>query len=204
MLRPTLSFLATFWTLSAANAGGFERPTTFDEIIARQAKIHGVPASLVHRTILRESRYNPQVVHNHCFGLMQIKLRTARSMGYQGEPFGLLDPQTNLTYAIPYLANAYHLADGDEDKATALYRGGYFYLAKRLHMGGQLRTASSAPEATQPAVASDTTTQEPSPLSQVLSLLVPPAEAAPAAGVEQAQNQSTEVPPAQSAVPPPQ
>ena len=61
---------------------------------------------------------------------MQIKYETARGMGYKGEARGLLDRQVNLTYGIPYLANAYHLADGNENRATALYRGGYYYLAK--------------------------------------------------------------------------
>ena len=40
-------------------------------------------------------------------------------MGYRGEARGLLDPQVNLAYAVPYLANAYMLADGNEDAQRA-------------------------------------------------------------------------------------
>ena len=124
--------------------------TAYDALIAHHAKLHGVPESLVHRTVMRESGYNPGLVHRHCYGLMQIKYATARSMGYNGPERGLLDPQVNLTYAIPYLANAYRLADGNEDRATALYRGGYYYFAKHKKMLGALRTASASPVTPEP------------------------------------------------------
>ena len=32
--------------------------------------------------------------------MMQISYPTARSMGYKGEPEGLLDAETNLKYAV--------------------------------------------------------------------------------------------------------
>jgi soluble lytic murein transglycosylase-like protein len=116
-----------------------QRPTTYDQMIAREAKIHGVPETFVHRIVMRESR----LVHNHCFGLLQIKYATARGMGYRGDAWGLLDASINLTYAVPYLANAYRLADGSEDRAMALFRGGYYDVAKHKKMQGLLRTASS-------------------------------------------------------------
>jgi soluble lytic murein transglycosylase-like protein len=142
---------AALFMVSAAAAGPVERPTAYDEMIARQAKVHGVPEALVHRTVMRESRYNPRIVHNHCFGLMQIKYATAREMGYRGDARGLLDPQVNLTYAVPYLANAYRLADGNEDRATALFSSGYYYVAKHKKMQGLLRTASSPALTPEPA-----------------------------------------------------
>ena len=128
-----------------------QRPTTYDQMIAREAKIHGVPEAFVDRTVRRESRYHPRLVHNHCFGLMQIKYATARGMGYRGDAWGLLDASINLTYAVPYLANAYRLADGNEDRATALFRGGYYYVAKHKKMQGLLRTASSPAATLEPA-----------------------------------------------------
>ena len=73
MPRIPLSAAAALFMIPAAVAGPFERPGAYDEMIARQAKVHGVPEALVHRTVMRESRYNPSLVHNHCFGLMQIK-----------------------------------------------------------------------------------------------------------------------------------
>jgi soluble lytic murein transglycosylase-like protein len=142
MLRIPL-VAAVLLTCSMCFADPAQRSTTYDQMIAREAKIHGVPEAFVHRIVMRESRYHPGLVHNHCFGLMQIKYATARGMGYRGDARGLLDPQTNLTYGIPYLANAYRLADGNEDRATALFSSGYYDVAKRKKMHGLLRTASS-------------------------------------------------------------
>jgi hypothetical protein len=155
------------------------RPTTYDEFIAHQAEMHGVPEPLVHRIVKRESRYNPRLVHNRCYGLMQIKYATARSMGYKGAPQGLLDPQVNMTYAIPYLSNAYRVADGDEDRAVALFAGGYYYAAKKKKMLETLRTASSPPLTPEPAAAPP---PEPprSSIANLFSFLASPAQAAQA------------------------
>jgi soluble lytic murein transglycosylase-like protein len=84
----------------------------------------GVPASLVARIIKRESGGNPRAVHAGNYGLMQIKL------GYAGSAAGLLDPQTNMIYAVRYLAGAYRAAGGDENRAVALYARGYYAEAK--------------------------------------------------------------------------
>ncbi len=137
--------------VSAGFASPSAGPIIHKEMIAREAKIHGVPEAFVHRIVMRESRYNSRLVHNHCFGLMQIKYATARGMGYRGDPRGLLDAQTNLTYAVPYLANAYRLANGNEDRAAALFRSGYYYVAKHMKMRPPLRTASSPAPTLEPA-----------------------------------------------------
>ena len=52
-------------------------------------------------------------------------------MGYRGSAEGLLDPATNLTYAVRYLAGAYRAAGGNESRAAALYTQGYDGEAKR-------------------------------------------------------------------------
>ncbi len=103
----------------------------YDGIIAAQAQANSVPVSLVHRVIMRESRYNARAVSAGNYGLMQIRLGTARAMGYRGSAEGLLDPATNLTYAVQYLAGAYRAAGGNESRAAALYARGYYGEAKR-------------------------------------------------------------------------
>ncbi len=125
-------------------------------MIERHAAEHGVPVELVHRVVMRESRYNPGLHHRAYWGLMQIRPDTARSMGYQGSPSGLLDAETNLTYAVPYLANAYMVAGGNQNRAVALYAGGYYYEAKRKRMLDRLHTAKSA----RTAQAAEATTQK--------------------------------------------
>src|SRR3954471_7773927 len=90
----------------------------YDSMISMHAAANGVPESLVHRVIVRESRYRPGVVSKGNYGMMQIKPATARSMGYGGSPQGLLDANTNLTYAVKYLAGAYRAAHGNHDLAV--------------------------------------------------------------------------------------
>jgi soluble lytic murein transglycosylase-like protein len=103
----------------------------YDAMVAAHARANGVPESLVHRVIVRESRYNPRVIgKGGAMGMMQIKTPTARGLGYAGSPAGLLDPETNLTYAVRYLAGAYRLAGGNHDRAVSYYAKGYYYAAK--------------------------------------------------------------------------
>ena len=68
----------------------------YEELVARHAQANGVPVALVHRVIVRESRYNASLVgRGGTIGLMQIKLATARGLGYTGTAEGLRDPDTN-------------------------------------------------------------------------------------------------------------
>src|SRR5258708_35954975 len=57
---------------------------------------------------------------------MQIRVGTARSMGYGGTAEGLLDADTNMTYAVKYLASAYRAAGCSEDRAIAYYQRGFY------------------------------------------------------------------------------
>jgi soluble lytic murein transglycosylase-like protein len=116
-------------------------------LVANHAVANRVPEALVHRIILRESRYNPRAVGpGGVLGLMQIKLATARGVGYTGDAAGLLDANTNLTYGVRYLAGAYRAADGNADRAVAYYASGYYAQAKRKRLipGKPLDLASTA------------------------------------------------------------
>jgi len=124
--------------------------------IAAQAAMQKVPASLIHAVVRRESNYDPSLRHGPYWGLMQIRHDTARSMGYKGSASGLLDPETNLTYAVAYLANAYRVAGGDERRAIRLYAGGYYFEAKRLGLLGEIRPApEAAPQLRETEIASE-------------------------------------------------
>jgi len=104
----------------------------YDALVASHAQANGVPEALVHRVIVRESRYQPHWIgRGGTIGLMQIKLATARGLGYTGTAEGLRDPNTNLTYAVKYLAGAYRAANGNHNRAVSYYAGGYYYAAKR-------------------------------------------------------------------------
>jgi soluble lytic murein transglycosylase-like protein len=124
------------------------RHQALDGRISHYAKTYRIPESLVHTVVQRESKYDPSLKHGPFWGLMQIRHDTARSMGYSGSARGLLDPETNLNYAVAYLANAYRVAQGDERRAVRLYAGGYYYEAKRRGLLGELRSAKDAQEFT--------------------------------------------------------
>jgi soluble lytic murein transglycosylase-like protein len=103
----------------------------YDGLIAHYAQQYDVPETLVRRVIVRESGYNAGARNGPYYGLMQISHATARGMGYGGSAAGLLDPETNLRYAVRYLAGAYMTAGGNHDQAVRFYSRGYYYDAKR-------------------------------------------------------------------------
>ena len=107
----------------------------YDTLIAAVARTNLVPEALVHRVIVRESKYNPDLVgRGGTIGLMQLKLATARGVGYTGDAAGLRNPETNLTYGVKYLAGAYRAAGGDHDRAMRYYASGYYHVAKRQRL----------------------------------------------------------------------
>jgi len=176
MFRTLICALAASMVSCAAFAAESATRPALDAMIERYARQHGIPARLVHRIVMRESRYNPAAMHSRFYGLMQITYATAKSMGYKGEPRGLLDPEVNLTYAVPYLANAYRAAGGNEDRAVALYAAGYYLIAKRKKLLGELRSAASPsleppPPAPQPVAADEA----PNPVMQLLHFVATPA-----------------------------
>jgi soluble lytic murein transglycosylase-like protein len=63
--------------------------SNLDALIRQHAAANNLPEDLVRRVIKRESGGNPRVVSAGNYGLMQIKLPTARSMGYTGNAAGL-------------------------------------------------------------------------------------------------------------------
>jgi len=99
-------------------------------LIKRYAKAYDIPERLVRRVVRRESHGNPLARNGPYWGLMQISYPTAQGMGYQGKPEGLLDAETNLKYAVKYLAGAYLVAGGDETQSVRLYARGFYYDAK--------------------------------------------------------------------------
>jgi hypothetical protein len=163
-------------------------PAQYDGLIARHSAATGVPEALIRRVIVRESKYNPSALNRGHYGMMQIKPATARAMGYRGAPSGLLDADTNLTYAVRYLAGAYRVAGGNHDRAVRLYASGYYYDAKRKGMlaaiglgrDGKLKAdPATAPAATVAVQTPAAPTPPARGQAQVASLAVPAAPVPP-------------------------
>jgi soluble lytic murein transglycosylase-like protein len=132
--RVRLGFAVALAALAFAS-GAHAGKSDYDAMVEKHARANHVPAELVHRVIVRESKYHAELIgRGGTIGLMQIKLATAKAMGYTGDAEGLRDPDTNLTYGVKYLAGAYRAAEGDHDRAMHYYAGGYYQAAKRLEL----------------------------------------------------------------------
>ena len=130
----SLAWLAAMAALPFPQTAQAQR-AEYNALVATHAQANAVPEALVHRVIVRESRYQPHLIgRGGTIGLMQIKLATARGLGYAGSAEGLRDPDTNLTYGVKYLAGAYRAANGDHNRAMHYYASGYYAVAKRQRL----------------------------------------------------------------------
>ena len=97
--------------------------------------------------VIRESRYNPRARNGSNLGLMQIKHATARGVGYTGSAAGLFDAETNLTYAVRYLAGAYRAAGGNAPARSgctpAAITGAAFASPRRRRRGPRPRSGNA-------------------------------------------------------------
>jgi hypothetical protein len=95
------------------------------------ARQYGVPFALVDAVMRVESRYDFNAFNGGAVGLMQIKPRTARDIGYSGTVSGLYAPETNIRYGVKYLAGAYQRAGGEICGTVMRYQSGYY--SRRLN-----------------------------------------------------------------------
>lgn len=96
------------------------------DIIARHAAANGVPFKLADAVVRIESRYNPRVSNGGALGLMQIKPATARGVGFAGSASALYHAETNVTFGMKYLAQAYRMSGGDICGTVMRYQSGHY------------------------------------------------------------------------------
>ena len=102
----------------------------FDLGIQDAARQAGVPWKLLKALVAAESSFDPNAyrdepkIDDASRGLTQILYRTARAMGYLGEPEGLFAPDLNLEYGALYLARQHDRA-GNWLGALSAYNGGW-------------------------------------------------------------------------------
>ena len=159
--------IAALWLCPRAEA---QQRAQYENLVATHARANNVPEVLVHRVIVRESKYRPDLVgRGGTIGLMQIKLATARGLGYTGDADGLRDPDTNLSYGVKYLAGAYRAANSDHARAMHYYASGYYQVAKQQRL-----ERLKHPE---PVVASAAPKEGAKPVEAEQATVVAPAEA---------------------------
>lgn len=104
----------------------------YSTIINRYAATYGVSSSLAHAVVRHESNFQPNVRGKAGeIGLMQIKLSTARGLGYTGSAKGLYEPSTNIQFGMKYLAMAQKLGGGSTCGTILKYNAGHG--AKRMN-----------------------------------------------------------------------
>ncbi len=93
-------------------------------LVTQVAERKGVPVSIAHAVVRKESNYNP-VLRGRAgeWGLTQIKCPTARGLGFSGDCSRLADPETNLVWGLEHLRRA-------------IARGGPGCVGVALHQAG--------------------------------------------------------------------
>jgi len=91
--------------------GLFKKEDLYNKELLKASQEEGVPMSVLKGFFALESafdakayRYEPHI-DDASYGLAQILYKTARGLGYKGEPAGLFDPYTSAKYGARFLAN---------------------------------------------------------------------------------------------------
>lgn len=90
-----------------------------------------LPPGLLSALCFTESSHRVKVVRikdggTDSIGVCQIKVGTARTMGFKGTAVQLSDPKTNIKFAGRYLKRQIDRYEGDIRKAVAAYNTGTF------------------------------------------------------------------------------
>lgn len=106
---------------SSTCRGCEERP--YHQQVLEASRKHGVPSSLIHAVIFKESNYKASArSHRHALGLMQITPQTGRFLGVPQRQ-ALLDPEVNIDTGTAYLK--YLMSQHDSlDEVLAAYNAG--------------------------------------------------------------------------------
>ncbi|HYD94177.1 MAG TPA: lytic transglycosylase domain-containing protein [Noviherbaspirillum sp.] len=95
----------------------------YHRLVVNASIAHGVPPSLIHAVIQKESGYNPNArSHRNARGLMQVTPATARFVGV-GAGKSLYDPQTNINAGTAYLKYLMRTHDTFEEVLAAYNSG---------------------------------------------------------------------------------
>lgn len=105
--------------------------TTLMLAFAVATQTFNLPPGLLSALCYQESHHNAAAIHmddggSPSLGICQIKLSTARDLGFVGVVQDLLDPTINVFYAGNFLHKQLIRYHGDPRKAIAAYNAGSF------------------------------------------------------------------------------
>lgn len=106
--------------------------TSVPDMVRSEAIKQGVPVNLALAIAKSESNFKCSAVgRGGERGVMQIKPRTARGIGYRGSPAGLNNCRVGIHYGMVYLRMAYRAARGSVYRTALLYNAGLGSKRKR-------------------------------------------------------------------------
>lgn len=116
-----------------------QKGVSVESMVRSEAARQGVPVSLALAVAKHESGFRCSAIGRAGErGVMQIKPRTARSLGYRGSPSGLNNCSTGIRYGMMYLKLAYNKSGGNVYRAALLYNGGLGSNKKRSKYAEQI------------------------------------------------------------------
>ena len=120
-----IAVLATAFMITTANAN-------VKEMVKREARAQGVPEHFALSIAKAESNFRCSAVGKAGErGVMQIKPRTAKGVGYKGSPQGLNNCAVGIRYGMKYLKMAYKKAKGNLHLTATYYNRGLYTKSRR-------------------------------------------------------------------------
>lgn len=117
-----LTLTAAAFTVALATSAN---AVSVQKMVQEEAMRQGVPVGLAMSIAKAESKFNCGAVGRHGErGVMQIKPRTARGVGYRGSPSGLNNCRTGIRYGMIYLRQAHRRAGGNVYMTALYYNAG--------------------------------------------------------------------------------
>lgn len=91
---------------------------------------YSLPSGLLEAVCFVESNHKVNAVHKddggaNSLGVCQIKLNTAKDLGFKGTEKQLMNPKTNIKYAAKYLRHQLNRYKGSITKAVIAYNLGH-------------------------------------------------------------------------------
>lgn len=97
---------------------------------------HSLPVGLLSALCYVESTHNVSAIHHddgggNSVGVCQVKLETAKMLGFKGTERQLMDPKVNVEYAAKYLKKQLNRYGQNSPKAVAAYNAGTYHPGKK-------------------------------------------------------------------------
>ena len=139
-----LLFLALLLPFNIATSSFHDK--SLNAIYREAAKTNGIHVGLLRAVCEIESKHNLKVKKvwdggSYSYGICQVKLGTARLMGFKGKEQQLIDPKTNINYAGKYLAYQLKRYKGDYKKAIVSYNRGSYNKDEVIPYSGKVALA---------------------------------------------------------------